>query len=327
MPSFCDYVTLLSRYEPYPIEFPRDFGRHPDKEIEMWWFLSHLTDIASSRRFGLEVGVIRADLTRMCSNENQVVYSHSLAVSDVAADEYRFTLDYAIGAQIKASAPAERTFFLTAPGLFHFEQTGNVFTVWSTGQDKSQGHEGEVMYFNATLKDILGPLPMAQGGFAHATDDPALVAHADQLKMEGQGVLRMGNNEYFVRVEGFVQHLWHSDFKIPPKPGGWDWRYAQLSNGWAVDGTQWREADGSYNKHSYFNLIQPQPDGTSKNIYLSADKWTMTHGRPWTSPKTNTTYYTEVSLVRSGVIFGLFFFWQDKRFVRCFVIAVRAAMI
>lgn len=241
----------------------------------------------------MEYAIYRVDMSQMCTDENSVLYALSLGIADVKEDRYRYSVSPTIGKFIQSNAPEDPVFFLRAPGTWAFEQTGDIVTAYGHGTDKATG---DALVFNATVKDILGVQLMAQDGFEVGSADPAGLSHLEQVRLDGHGHLTIGKNTYSVQVEGFIQHMSHSHFQVHPVPGGWDWRYVQLSNGWVISCTHYRQDFERFTNYSYCNCIMPQTSGPAANLYLPAEKWTMSRSVPWVSPRTNTTYFMKHDL-------------------------------
>ena len=266
--------------------FPRDFGAHPETQIEWWYATGWLgaTPAPSVPTHGFQVTFFRSrtsvavahpsrfaasqlifvhtaltDLRARRLRHDQRIARSGLGLAGASSDDTSATLR---GWQLERSGPAEasryRTRIASDSAGFSFD-----FTLATTQPLLFQGVNGH---------SRKGPRP---GQASHYYSQPQLAV---------TGTLAVDGKAQPVQGRAWLDHEW-SDALLDPEAVGWDWIGMNLDDGSALTAFRLRRADGSM---LYAGGSFRAAGGATRNF--DASEVQFTPGRRWTSPATRATY-------------------------------------
>jgi predicted secreted hydrolase len=278
-------ATGFARAEgPRPLDFPADYGPHPDFQTEWWYYTGNLaTD--TGRRFGYQLTFFRRALKPPMEREDRAsdwateqVYMAHFALTDVAGEQHWAFERFSRGAAGLAGAA-------TMP-----------YHVWLEDWRVEQvGDDPGVMQMLAAQDDLAldlrlidrkGPILQGDRGYSQKGPDPGNASYYySQTRLETSGAVTVG--EVIFEVEGWswMDHEF-STSALAPDQVGWDWFAFRLEDGSDLMLFQIRKADGEIDLFSSGTLIGP--GGETRR--LTRDDFTIDVEETWRSPRSGTSY-------------------------------------
>ncbi len=264
---------------PRTLQFPRDFGSHPDLRTEWWYITGHAR--SKGREFGFQLTFFRSriDGTQQMTSAfaaRQLVSAHA-AVTDLQGR--RLLHDQRIaraGFGIAEAAEAD-----TAVRLRDWSLVRDA----ATGRYAAQLPAGDF----ALALDIAPTQPLllqGDAGLSRKGPDAAQASYyysEPQLAVRGRIVLE---GRVFELDDGtaWLDHEW-SEALLHPDAVGWDWIGMNLDDGSALTAFHLRRADGS----TLWSGGSWRPRQGAARIFRSDDV-RFEAQRTWTSPRTQTRY-------------------------------------
>ena len=290
------------------LEFPADFGAHPQQRIEWWYLTGHLTaqhtdhpnarDTApassapseSNPRFGFQItffrtrtGVDPTHPSRFAAS--QLLFAHA-ALTDLRRQ--RLLHDQRIARQ--------------GFGLAEFDLTDTRLTLkdWTLAR---QGPVNSSRYsarfrsptagFDAQLEfeATQAPLLQGEGGWSRKGPQPDQASHYySRPQLQASGTVQLEGRAQSVRGQAWLDHEW-SDSLLDAQAVGWDWIGMNLLDGSALTAFRLRRADGSalYGGGSMRRAGAPDQS-------LGAHEVRFTPRRFWTSPRSAARYPVQWAL-------------------------------
>lgn len=269
--------------EPNAIQFPRDFGPHPDYQTE-WWYYTGILETENGRLFGYQFTIFRRALTPQSpisspqtSNwrTNQTYLAH-FAIADIANSAFYPHERFSRGAAGLAGAQA-------APYRVWLQNW--VIEETAPGQVRLLAQADDVG-LDITLSQTLPPILHGSGGLSPKGPERGNASYYySQVQQASQGIVRIGSQRYPVTGLSWKDHE-YSTSALSANATGWDWFSLQFDNGAALMLFQIRRTDGTLEPTSSGTYIHP--DGTTTP--LTYTDWTLTVTDTWTSPDTGATY-------------------------------------
>ncbi|NND72014.1 MAG: carotenoid 1,2-hydratase [Rhodothermales bacterium] len=266
------------------LQFPEDYGPHPDFKTEWWYYTGNVwTD--SGDRFGYEFTIFRSALKPTSPQDttlsdwatNQLYMAHFGLTDKARGDFYHFER-FSRGAAGLAGAVA------------------NPYRVWlddweihATGSElyptRLYAHDGPTG-IDITLqrgKPIV--LQGDQGLDQKGAGSGNASYYYSFTRLPTTGSVTVGDEVFSVEGLSWKDHEW-STSALGPKETGWDWFALQLSDGRDVMFYQLRENSGNASEFSNGMLVED--DGTYRRI--ETDDVVIEVLDYWTSPHSNVTY-------------------------------------
>ena len=258
------------------LEFPRDFGAHPDYRTEWWYITGWLADDAGTAR-GFQVTFFRVRTLRGEHNPSlfaprQLILAHA-AVSDPQLGRLRH---------------AERV-ARALPPLAEVSSGGHVAARlgdWSLLQH-DDGHystSAGVEDFSFALDFTTTAPPVLRGdtGFSQKTADPRNASHYySRPQLAVQGTLTLAGAPRTVHGVAWLDHEWSSEI-LPPEARGWDWVGLNLDDGSSLMAFQMRDHAGRA-LWATAHLVPPEGGAGTRSAPHEV-AWTAR--RHWRSPRT-----------------------------------------
>ncbi len=267
------------------LNFPADFGAHPQSRIE-WWYVTGALE-APERAWGFQITFFRAATGIDAPAESrftarQIVFAHA-AMTDLVQRRLRHDQRIARSGFGIAEAASGDTRLLLRD--WRLQRTH---------------HAGRSRYATAAGSEV--------GGFAFdlALDatQPVLVQGVDGVSKKGPGAGQ--TSRYYsepqlavrgtVRVDGrtaavtgraWLDHEW-SDSILDPAAVGWDWIGINLDDGAALTAFRLRRADGSV----LWSGGSHRPAGAETRNFADSEV-AFVPGRLWQSPASRARYPVE----------------------------------
>jgi predicted secreted hydrolase len=275
-----------------PLQFPRDFGAHPDTGLE-WWYLTGLlgTDEASAPLFGYQLTFFRL------RNRDPAVQAHPsvlaprqlllahVALSDLRAG--RLTHDQRLGRSLAGAVQASeadcdvrlRDWFLkrTVDDDYH----------------ASFGSSAAGFALQLELHSPQAPLLQGDAGYSRKGPEEAQASHyysRPQLITKARLSLA-GKSAQQLSGRSWLDHEW-SDSLLAPEAVGWDWLGLNLLDGGALTAFRLRRANGS---SLWTGGSWRGPDGRTQ--VFGNGELRFEPGRRWRSPASLAEYPVVWTLV------------------------------
>lgn len=272
-----------------PLEFPRDFGAHPDYRTE-WWYATGWLDMPDGKPLGFQVTFFRAATEHDRANPSkfapdQLIIAHA-ALSDPA------------DGRLLHDQKASRAGF----GLAH-AKTGDTdvkLERWHFRRGADGAYRTRVEGAEFTLDLVLTPTQplMLQGerGFSRKGPHPGQASHyysEPHLKVSGS-VTRRGKPAA-VAGSAWLDHEWSSTI-LDKDAQGWDWTGVNLDDGSALMAFRIRSRDGK-TLWSHAALR----DAAGRVTQYPQEQIVFAPSRVWRSPRTNASYPVQME-IRTGDI-------------------------
>ncbi|MBS7777811.1 carotenoid 1,2-hydratase [Acidovorax sp. CCYZU-2555] len=274
------------------LEFPRDFGSHPDLATE-WWYITGQVQ-AQGRLLGFQLTFFRS---RVASTQNlrsafaarQLVFAHA-ALTDVAGQR-----------QLHAQRSAREGMGLAQARAGDTDvQLGNWFlrrTPASCGSameaSRYAAHiAGDGFDLALQLATTQPVLLQGQAGLSRKGPDTAQASYYySQPQLEVSGSITLDGRELAIDSKAH-NRAWldHevSDALMHPEAQGWDWIGMNLDDGSALTAFRLRRPDAS----SLWAGGSWRAPGQAARIF-GAEEVTFTPQRWWTSPASGARYPVE----------------------------------
>jgi len=280
---------------PQPINFPQDFGPHPDFQTEWWYYTGNL-DSQDGRHFGYQLTFFRRALqpadkipARRSDWATHQVYMAHFALTDVAGEQYQAAERLSRGAAGLAGAQDEP-----------FQVWLEDWQVNANGQDtyqiraRAEGSNGRQFAINLNLVDLKGPVLQGDRGFSIKGPEPGQASYYfSQTRLKTSGTIQAGDEKVEVQGYSWMDHE-YSTSSLSEQQVGWDWfamQFQQADVGPLPQLSelmvfQIRRADGSRDPFSSGTLIYP--GGNTQR--LDQDQFQIEVLDYWQSPHSGATY-------------------------------------
>jgi predicted secreted hydrolase len=276
--------------KPWPWQFPRDHGQHPEYQTEWWYFTGNLR-AENGRRFGYELTFFRQALTpsllpRPSAWAFRDAYVAHFAITDVEQGRFHYDQKTARGALKLAGADS-------AGLAVHL---GDWFarhkTLAANGDDNEKIHLRAVSSFgqiDLILQSLRPPVFHGDRGLLPNSALPGDAAYYYSLtSLQTEGTLEVSGESLRVQGSSWMDH----EFFTPvanPQIIGWDWLSLHLSDSTAVMLANLRRVGGANSPFSAGTFIHR--DGATQA--LSSRDFALVPQAWWTSPASGGKYPVE----------------------------------
>lgn len=260
------------------LNFPRDFGAHPDFRTE-WWYATGWLQTPDGKPIGFQVTFFRSATEHDVNNPSrfapkQLIVAHA-ALSDPA-----------LGKLVHDQKIARAGFGLAHAG----EATTDLkLHQWTMRRESDGRYQIAILAHDFTLSLTLTPTQpvMLQGeqGYSRKGPEPGQASYyysEPQLKVSGQ-ITRKGK-AVTVNGSAWLDHEWSSTL-LDTRAVGWDWVGANLDDGSALMAFRIRTADGqTLWQHATLR------DAAGRQRQFGSDAIRFSPTRQWRSPRTGARY-------------------------------------
>lgn len=261
------------------LQFPRDFGSHPDLQTE-WWYITGHARTAAGREFGFQVTFFRSRVDaaqgmRSAFAAKNLVFVHA-AVTDL---EGRMLLhDQRIaraGFGVASASEADTDVRLRDWSLVR--KDGSYSAHISAGEFTLD------LRFTPTQPVLL----QGKGGLSRKGPEEAQASYYySEPQLKTQGKLTLKGQAFDVDGTAWLDHEW-SEALLHPEAVGWDWIGMNLDDGSALTAFRLRRRDGSA---LWAGGSFRTRDGALR--VFNNDEVRFDGANAWTSPRTQAKYPT-----------------------------------
>ncbi|MDB5960464.1 MAG: hydrolase [Massilia sp.] len=267
------------------LQFPADFGAHPDFKTE-WWYVTGWLQRADGKPLGFQVTFFRsrtgaADANPSAFAARQLIVAHAavsdpavgLLVHDQRSGRQGFDLNYARSG-ITDLKLGDWTMRRGADGAY-------VVAVKSRQLD-----------LQLTLSPTMAPLPQGDRGYSQKGPQ---ARHASYYYSEPQLKVTGSAGGAAVTGSAWLDHEWSSE-ALDPAASGWDWVGANLADGSALMAFQIRaRAGGKLWSHAVLR------EASGKLTQYGPGQVDFTPRTLWKSPASGAVYPVATT-IRTGAI-------------------------
>ena len=300
--------TALGRAAPLPsvpqaLQFPRDFGSHPDLRTEWWYITGHTTvgSGAQARAFGFQLTFFRArvDITQGMASRfaaRQLLFAHA-AVTDVQGARFRHDQRIArAGFDLASASQSDTAVHLRDWSLVH---QGGVYRARVAGADFSLdlnfSETQPVLLQGARGVSRKGP-DAAQASYYYSLPQLAfegeIAIQGQRFAVAGEGAKSASSSFTPVRGAAWLDHEW-SDGLLHPAAAGWDWIGMNLFDGSALMAFQMRNKTGKDALWDGGSFRHPAMKTGAGPYIFNRGEVSFEPLRSWKSPLTQTRYPVE----------------------------------
>ena len=261
------------------LQFPRDFGSHPDLRTEWWYITGHAT--AGARVFGYQVTFFRSRVDETQGMQSafaakQLIFAHA-AVTDLAGG--KLLHDQRIARAGMGVAEASES------------DTRVKLRDWSL-ERQADGYHTRTPASGFTLDLHFAPtqpvLPQGDAGLSRKGPEESQASYYySEPQLATSGRLTLHGQPFDVRGTAWLDHEW-SEALLHPDATGWDWIGMNLADGSALTAFRLRRRDGSA-------LWAGGSFRTAARVLrvFSRDEVSFEAGRKWKSEGSQATYPVE----------------------------------
>ena len=262
---------------PRALQFPRDFGSHPELRTEWWYITGHAQSRA--REFGFQLTFFRSrvdDTQGMQSAfaAKQLVFAHA-AVTDL--ERRRLLHDQRIARAGFGVASASEV------------DTEVRLRDWSLQRSPGGAYQARLPTGDFTLALDFTPtqpvLLQGSAGLSRKGPQPEQASYYySEPQLATRGRLTVQGQGFDVAGTAWLDHEW-SEALMHPEAVGWDWIGMNLDDGSALTAFHLRRADGS----ALWGGGSWRPRGGVAQSF-GADTVHFDAGHRWASPRTRAAY-------------------------------------
>jgi len=223
---------------PYALQFPRDFGSHPDFRTEWWYITGHArTSGGNVREFGFQITFFRSRVDgtqamQSAFSAKQLVFAHA-ALTDLEGK--KLWHDQCIARAGMGVASASEI------------DTDLRLRDWSLLRDAT-GYHAQIPASDFTLDLHFKPtqpmLLQGNAGLSRKGPEPAQASYYySEPQLDTTGHLRLNGRDFEVTGTAWLDHEW-SEALLHRDAVGWDWIGMNLSDGSALTAFRLRDKSG-----------------------------------------------------------------------------------
>lgn len=263
---------------PRPMQFPRDFGSHPDLNTEWWYITGQAKAHEGSREFGFQVTFFRSRIAETQSMRSdfaarQVIFAHA-AVTDLQGRKLWHDQRIARAGFGIASASEEDTDVRLRN--WTLQRDGKAYVARLPA-------EGFVLDFRFAPTQPV----MLQGDAGLSRKGPDVEQasyYYSEPQLAAQGRLTLQGRSFDVQGTAWLDHEWSNAY-LHPDAAGWDWIGMNLFDGSALMAFRIRRRDGSA---LWAGGSMRSPDGRMR--VFGPDDLHFEATSRWVSPRTRADY-------------------------------------
>jgi len=259
------------------LQFPRDYGSHPDFGVE-WWYLTGWLNTDQAKPLGFQITFFRSRVGEASDNPSaftarQLLIAHC-AISDPARGHlWQDQRIRRAGMELADASVGDTRVWIDD---WRLERSGDQYRAAIVADEFALQ-----LTLTITQPDLLN----GANGFSQKGPAPLSASYyysQPQLRVNGQ-VVRAGRG---TQVSGiaWLDHEWSSQY-LDAQASGWDWMGLNMSDGGAVMAFRIRDHQG--------NTLWASAtlrDAMGHTQTLNADQIGFVPRRTWRSPRTGVTY-------------------------------------
>jgi predicted secreted hydrolase len=261
----------------YSLQFPRDYGSHPQFGIE-WWYVTGWLTTAAHETLGFQITFFRTRPTIDEPNPSQFA-AHQLLIAHCAISDpahARLWHDQRIRRQGQGLAEAQEADTRVWIDDWLLQRQGGSYHAAARAQDFA---------LDLVLLATQPPMLNGAGGFSQKGPQPLAASYYySQPHLRVSGSVTRGAQRDAVSGEAWLDHEWSSDY-LAGRAAGWDWIGLNLDDGSALMAFRIRDRQGN----SYWSGASVRaPGGQTRTFAPDAIEFTVQ--RLWRSPRTGVNY-------------------------------------
>jgi predicted secreted hydrolase len=269
-----DFARVLPGYA---LQFPRDYGSHPQFRIE-WWYVTGWLTTATHEQLGFQITFFRSrpafhDANPSAFAPHQILIAHC-AISDPA--HHGLWHDQRVRRAGLGLAEAQES------------DTGVFIDDWQLQrQDGSYRARARAQDFALDLNLLPTQPPLLNGsaGFSQKAPSARSASYYYSLPhLQVSGSIARGARNDTVSGEAWLDHEWSSEY-LDPMASGWDWIGLNLDDGGAIMAFRIRDRQGG----SYWSAGSVRTAQGQVQMLEPAEVEFMPRRR-WRSPRTGVSY-------------------------------------
>ncbi len=301
LPSLPVLPAMAAATPAADMQFPRDFGAHPETRLE-WWYLTGLLGPANSSAsdtplFGYQLTFFRVKGPAAADHPSrfaarQLLLAHA-AISDLSAGRLRHDQRVARGGFGLAEAATGdcdvklRDWFLRRRA----DPQGSRYSAAFNSNSSSNGS----FVLDLQLQTTQTTLLQGQQGLSRKGPQPQQFSHYySQVQLQTTANLQLDGRRIALQGRSWLDHEW-SDSLLGSdgvdQASGWDWAGINLLDGGALTVFRLRRADGSL---LWSGGSWRRPDGSTQDF--TPQEVQMNPTRVWHSPVSGADYPVEWAL-------------------------------
>jgi predicted secreted hydrolase len=281
-----DYAPVVSGHA---LEFPADFGSHPDFRTE-WWYVTGWLTTAHGTPLGFQVTFFRTkpaidERNPSAFTPRQILIAHC-ALSDPALGRLRHDQRIRRAGMGLADAAQGDTRVWIDDWSLQRSAAGNrpagSYRTDIVAQDFA---------LHLTLTENQPVMPNGEAGFSRKGPEPLAASYYySEPHLAVSGRISRGASAEAVKGEAWLDHEWSSEY-LDEQAAGWDWIGINLDDGGALMAFQIRALDG---KPRWAGATLRHGDGRVQ--ILQPGDVRFAHAREWVSPRTGIRFPSAVSV-------------------------------
>lgn len=281
------------------LQFPQDFGSHPDFRTE-WWYITGWLENEQRAPMGMQITFFRHRPGVAEGNTSQFAPRQLLFAHAALADPQ-------LG-RLRHEQRAARAGFGLAEAS---EGTTDVrIEDWSLQRirDTYVAHvRGAAFSFELTFRATQPPLLEGDRGYSRKGPQPQQASYYySEPHLGVTGTVTIGSRKFETRGTAWCDHEWSSEY-LAPDAAGWDWTGINLDDGSALMAFVMRRHGGGV---LWAGGSLRTPEGATRTF--NADDVRFQARRTWRSPHTQALYPVAVSVQVSGVTYDLEPLFDDQ---------------
>ncbi len=273
-PGAADYAAVTAGR---PLDFPRDYGSHPDFRTE-WWYVTGWLNTPQGDPLGFQITFFRTNPHADPANPSAFA-PHQLLIAHCAISDPkrgRLWQDQRIRRAGLGLAEADERDTRVWIDDWSLKRDGRVYRA----DLAADGFALEL-----ALADTQAPMINGDSGVSRKGPSPQAASYYYSLPhMAVTGSIRRDGVPTRVTGEAWFDHEWSSEY-LDPEAGGWDWIGINLNDGAALMAFRIRGLDGSAR---WAGGSLRAGDGTLQVLGPADVRFVA--GREWTSPRTGIRY-------------------------------------
>ena len=267
------------------MQFPADFGAHPDTRTE-WWYVTG-TLVSAARRWGFQVTFFRSATGLTATppsrfDASQILFAHD-ALTDL--EKGRLRHDQRIARSGFGIAQAQTGDTAVTLRDWHLRRAPLPADPLRSRYIARIASDSAEFAFDLQFDTTQPVLLQGDGGVSKkGPEDAHTSRYYSEPQLAVSGTLTVDGKPIAVQGRAWLDHEWSDSF-IPPPAIGWDWIGMNLDDGSALTAFRLRRADGSslYAGGSFRRSGQPAR-------IFAPNEVSFTPGRRWNSPASRASY-------------------------------------
>ena len=266
------------------LEFPRDFGAHPDFRTE-WWYATGWLQTPDGKPLGFQITFFRSATDHDVNNPSkfaprQLIIAHA-AISDPQ-----------VGRLLHAENSAREGFGLA----YAKEGTTDIkLDDWTMVRDEQGRYHVHAPSGEFTLELTLAPtqplLLQGKEGYSRKGPKPEQSSYYySEPHLQVSGTVSRQGKPVAVTGSAWLDHEW-STTVLDERAVGWDWIGINLNGGAALTASRIRSKDGSQ-LWAYANVRE----ANGRITQYTPDQVKFIPHRSWRSPRTQAEYPVDMTV-------------------------------